>query len=299
MRLYHLVDLTFGCLTRDGDRVKSSHRREVAVSFMITRTWYQISICLRLANTNGVRTRKCNGEVAWESMTIHASLYTSRRNVPRACFAHPFIQLKYTVRLFTFRNIPSRRWYTLSYTLLITSRIFVQQWPSFAHFVGSLDRWIVGPLGGEYGTQFFIEPAVTVEVARSILARFSRMNHSAVVFLSSVPPSQSVLANSTNKRRRLWTLYLEILAHFIYESTNTTKVVSNAFARRARSRVEFDLRESASTRGNPGLVSLFPFRPSPFIACLCIIGSYLMLRSIRRDLPLDVHCANAWWWNPR
>lgn len=42
-------------------------------------------------------------------------------------------------------------------------------------------------------------------------------------FLSS--PSRSVVTNSANKRRRLWTLYPKILARFIYEPANTTKVV--------------------------------------------------------------------------
>lgn len=71
----------------------------------------------------------------------------------------------------------------------------------------------------------FIE-RLTVEVVCSIFARCSRMNHSAMFlffFLSS--PSRSVVTNSANKRRRLWTLYPKILARFIYEPANTTKVV--------------------------------------------------------------------------
>lgn len=90
VRLYHFVDPIFECFTRDGDRVKLSHRWEVAVSFMITRTWYQISICLRLANTNDVRTRKWKGEVAWESrLWVYESLLHPKKHT--ACFVQFFV----------------------------------------------------------------------------------------------------------------------------------------------------------------------------------------------------------------
>lgn len=139
VRLYHFVDPIFECFTRDGDRVKLSHRWEVAVSFMITRTWYQISICLRLANTNDVRTRKWKGEVAWESTSLRVS-FTSEETY--SMFRAIFPRSRY-INLSTFRNVQSI--YTNitlvnHYTcLLCLCRIFAKKWEvSFRfHFV----RW--------------------------------------------------------------------------------------------------------------------------------------------------------------
>lgn len=57
------VERTFARSTRDGDPVKPLRGLEVAVSFMITRTWYQISIRLRLADNE----RCTDGELAGDS----------------------------------------------------------------------------------------------------------------------------------------------------------------------------------------------------------------------------------------
>lgn len=73
-------------------------------------------------------------------------------------------------------------------------------------------------------TRYAFERIVHCKIIRPIFARFSRMNHSDIFFFSSFPFLNRTNGTRTNDAD--CALYIsQILAHFIYDATNTTKVV--------------------------------------------------------------------------
>lgn len=99
-------------------------------------------------------------------------------------------------------------------------------------------------------TRYAFKRIVHCKIIRFIFARFSRMNHSDIFFSSSFPFLNRTNGTRTN-RYRLWTLYPRYW-HTLFTMQRIPRRSSVCLREpRARSRVEFDLRESASTGRSP------------------------------------------------